>query len=89
LRRAVVAYYQFRERSVEQLKKTVPVTKKEPTVVSSELFACKQCGTLYDVRIGDPAAGIPAGTSFSDLPATYCCALCEESVEGFESYVKS
>jgi rubredoxin len=85
----VVAYYQFRERSVEQSKIVVPVSKKERLVVSTKLYACKQCGTLYDVRIGDPAAGIAAGTSFSDLPATYCCALCEEGVEGFESYAKS
>lgn len=35
-----------------------------------------QCGYVYDPRIGDPAHGIPPGTSFDDLPEDWICPEC-------------
>ena len=37
---------------------------------------CMACGYIYDPIIGDPDSGIPAGTSFEDLPDEWLCPLC-------------
>jgi rubredoxin len=31
------------------------------------------CGYIYDPELGDPENGIPAGTSFEDLPEDRVC----------------
>jgi rubredoxin len=41
------------------------------------VYQCADCLTVYDEAFGDPAAGIPAGVPFADLPEAYACALCE------------
>ena len=33
-------------------------------------------GHIYDPQVGDPAAGIPAGTPFEDLPDDWYCPDC-------------
>lgn len=40
------------------------------------LYICTNCGYTYDPAAGDPMAGIPAGTSFEDLPEDWICPLC-------------
>ena len=39
-------------------------------------YVCDLCGYEYDPAKGDPDAGIPAGTSFENLPADWVCPLC-------------
>jgi len=39
-------------------------------------YICTNCGYTYDPAVGDPMAGIPAGTKFEDLPEDWICPLC-------------
>ncbi|HNY65441.1 MAG TPA: rubredoxin [Deltaproteobacteria bacterium] len=39
-------------------------------------YVCDVCGYIYDPEVGDPDAGIPAGTSFEALPDEWTCPLC-------------
>ena len=39
-------------------------------------YLCEPCGYVYDPEIGDPDAGIGAGTSFEDLPEDWVCPIC-------------
>ena len=39
-------------------------------------YVCNICSYVYDPEVGDPAAGIPAGTAFEDLPADWVCPDC-------------
>jgi rubredoxin len=39
-------------------------------------YRCEVCDYVYDPELGDPEAGIPAGTSFGDLPVDWACPLC-------------
>ena len=41
-----------------------------------EFYKCMACGYVYDPAIGDPGEGIPAGTSFEELPADWLCPMC-------------
>ena len=34
-------------------------------------YVCDVCGWIYDPAIGDPDNGVPAGTKFEDVPATW------------------
>lgn len=44
---------------------------------------CDVCYYVYDPIVGDPENGIPAGTSFDDLPADWVCTLCGVGKEAF------
>lgn len=39
-------------------------------------YICDVCSYVYDPEIGDPDNGIPAGTSFQDLPEDWECPDC-------------
>lgn len=39
-------------------------------------YVCEVCGYIYDPDTGDEESGIPAGTSFEDLPEDWTCPLC-------------
>ena len=39
-------------------------------------FICRGCYYIYDEAQGLPLAGVPAGTRFADLPATWRCPDC-------------
>ena len=41
-----------------------------------EKYVSDLCGYVYDPAQGDADAGIPAGTSFNDLPEDWVCPLC-------------
>lgn len=47
-------------------------------------YKCGVCGYVYDPEIGDPDAGIEAGTAFEDLPDDWVCPVCGASKEVFE-----
>lgn len=40
-------------------------------------LACKICWYIYDPAVGDEYWQIPAGTSFSQLPAHWSCPNCD------------
>ena len=39
-------------------------------------FVCGVCGYVYDPKLGDPDNGVPAGTSFEELPDDWVCPDC-------------
>lgn len=39
-------------------------------------YVCGVCGYVYDEEVGDPDAGIAAGTRFEDLPEDFTCPVC-------------
>ena len=47
-------------------------------------YVCTVCGHIYDPAVGDPDKGIPAGTSFENLPADWLCPLCSVGKDMFE-----
>ena len=47
-------------------------------------YVCIICGYVYDPAEGDPEDGIPAGTSFEDLPENWTCPACGVGKEDFE-----
>lgn len=49
-----------------------------------EKYVCTLCGYVYDPSVGDLDAGIPAGTSFDDLPEEWVCPLCGAMKDQFE-----
>lgn len=47
-------------------------------------YQCSICGYIYDPSIGDPDLGIPAGTSFENLPDDWVCPVCGADKGQFE-----
>lgn len=46
-------------------------------------YICNVCQWEYDPAVGDPDAGIPAGTPFEDLPDDWVCPLCGVGKDDF------
>lgn len=46
-------------------------------------YQCKHCLTVYNEETGDQENNIAARTAFDDLPADYCCSLCEAPKSDF------
>ena len=46
-------------------------------------YTCSICGFQYDPAEGDPAIGIPPGTSFEELPEDYKCPICNAGKDYF------
>lgn len=75
-------------------KNTAPVRKKPPVKkpvkkvaakkASKDMtrYRCKLCGYIYSPMRGEPHNGIPAGTSFDDLPESYVCPVCGQDGKG-------
>jgi rubredoxin len=55
----------------------------EPAHPGPVRYQCTHCLTVYDPRVGDPAAGVPVGSAFAHLPGDYGCSLCEAPKEDF------
>jgi rubredoxin len=47
-------------------------------------YRCTICEHIYDPAEGDPAANIPPGTAFEDLPADWVCPDCGASKDDYE-----
>ncbi len=47
-------------------------------------YECMLCGYIYDPEAGDKESGIPAGTSFEDLPDDWVCPVCGAGKDQFE-----
>ncbi len=50
---------------------------------STGKYVCSVCGYVYDPAVGDPKSGIPAGTSFEDLPDDWRCPRCRQGKDKF------
>ncbi len=49
-----------------------------------ERWECPVCGYIYDPKKGDPAAGIPPGTAFENLPDDWVCPVCGTDKKRFK-----
>ncbi|MHA7943216.1 rubredoxin [Formosa sp. 3Alg 14/1] len=59
------------------------LTKKADTTVEAEVYQCQDCLTVYNETYGDQTQDITPHTSFTDLPDTYVCSLCEAPKSNF------
>jgi len=48
------------------------------------MYVCSICGFAYDPEVGDPAAGIPPGTKFENLPEDWRCPRCGAKKQDFQ-----
>jgi rubredoxin len=48
-------------------------------------YECNLCGYIYDPAIGDPANGVPAGTSYDALPKDWVCPECGAPKDDFSA----
>jgi len=46
-------------------------------------YECDLCGYVYDPAEGDPDNGVPAGTSWDDVPEDWTCPLCGATKDQF------
>lgn len=86
LRRAILSFYVYQANSIARIKIPARELKKENAVTatnSSFVYQCAHCLSVYDEHSGEPAKGIAAGTLFDQLPADFCCALCEAPASDF------
>ena len=46
-------------------------------------FECSISGYIYDPELGDPEAGVEAGTPFQGLPEDWVCPICGAAKDRF------
>ena len=46
-------------------------------------YVCEVCGYVYDESVGDPDAGIAAGTAWTDVSDDFLCPLCGVGKDSF------
>ncbi|MDQ6761814.1 MAG: rubredoxin [Bacteroidota bacterium] len=84
---ALCKYY-YEQRSAGELLPgstyTVEPAEEQKESIEKMIFQCKHCFTVYDEDAGEIDNAIEAGTLFDDLPATYCCPLCEAPASDFK-----
>ncbi|MEN9686167.1 MAG: hypothetical protein RLZZ28_1953 [Bacteroidota bacterium] len=85
LRRAIFSFHTHRYNVYEPLlDKAAP--KKEPAEKKAKpefVYQCKNCLTVYDDKLGEPANAVQAGVLFDELPENFTCSLCESAKEDF------
>ncbi len=90
LRRAIYQFYKHQHTRLETYKRS---SVFHQTAQSEEqevfLYQCQNCFTVYDERIGDLTQGVKVGISFTDLPESYCCSLCEAEKSDFKKIKQS
>ena len=59
-----------------------------PVEASAETkrWICEACGWIYDPAEGDVDGGVPAGTSFEDIPEDWFCPVCGARKTDFVPY---
>ena len=59
--------------------------KSEKDKEARTVYQCSKCLTVFDESYGDEKSGIPAGTTFENLPSNYICPVCEGPKSNFSS----
>ena len=77
------AYYHQVKRGTTP-KTAATYVKMEQKPVLKIKYQCSVCAYVYDPEMGDPDGGIPAGTAFEDIPATWVCPVCGATKDQFE-----
>lgn len=61
-----------------------PKVKSIVDNIEKDLYQCSYCQTVYDAEYGDANADIAPGTLFSELPADYCCPVCDNKKDTYK-----
>jgi rubredoxin len=77
----------FRQLNPEKEQQQAFVPEAQPTRTNT-VYQCPSCLTVYDEQYGDGTAGIPPGTSFEALPASYHCHVCEGPKKDFVAVLR-
>ncbi len=56
----------------------------EDIKIVKDVYQCSECLTVYDSDYGDAKASIEIGTSFSSVPPSYTCSVCEAPKEAYK-----
>ncbi|MEO6720565.1 MAG: rubredoxin [Ferruginibacter sp.] len=86
LRRAILSFYTYQNNNLATAASLTVKPKIEATPAPAKhsfVYQCKHCLSVYDEHIGEPEMGVVAGTPFEQLPADFCCNLCEAPKEDF------
>ncbi len=78
----------YAQSSKDIAEKTKKEIAKKEIKKAIDQYQCNICFTIYDETFGDPQNNILAGVNFADLPASYCCSVCEASKEHFQKTEK-
>lgn len=62
------------------------MTNLPETAAASESYPCLMCGYSYDEALGDPAGGVPPGTKWMDVPASWTCPECGVGKDAFAQF---
>lgn len=57
---------------------------KKESAITTEIYQCSHCMTIYDSTYGDEKANIAPNTEFEDLPDSYNCNVCEAPKSSYE-----
>lgn len=84
VRRSIFKFYKYRLNAIKTGNQKQSFQSEEAIKKDGEfLYQCNNCLTVYNERIGEIENNINPGTAFKDLPASYCCVLCEGEKENF------
>ena len=76
-------FYEQQKSQHTILSPTATKDARQEQLVTKIVHQCKHCLTIYDSTLGDAGIGIAAGTTFEEIPDTYCCPLCDAKKEDF------
>jgi rubredoxin len=63
-------------------------TPAKKGTIEQDVHQCQECLTVYNAEYGDVVQGIAKGILFQELPADYCCPLCESPKTNFTALVQ-
>jgi flavin reductase (DIM6/NTAB) family NADH-FMN oxidoreductase RutF/rubredoxin len=84
-----LTYAYYREASKGIAPKNAPtyIDKSKfsiPETSTSKRYQCVICGHIYAPELGDQKSGIPADTTFEEIPSGWSCPVCDASKDDFE-----
>jgi rubredoxin len=82
-------YYETQNEEMEEQVIAYTAPSEEITqTIKGDIYQCRNCLTTYEEVSGDEIQQIIPGTKFAELPASYCCALCEAPKADFKIFEK-
>jgi len=69
----------------EKLEEKKQKPKTEESESDGANFVCTICAYVYEPKFGDETQGVPAGTSFADVPEDWVCPVCAAAKSFFVS----
>ncbi|MEK7393162.1 MAG: rubredoxin [Fibrobacterota bacterium] len=60
---------------------------KHPGTPGKRKWICRVCGFLYDEAVGDAKHGLPAGTTWEQIPSDWICPVCRVTKSDFDPFL--